>query len=54
MDLYIFITMGRVKKYNTVEEKLDAKRKRAKEYYWTNKEKCDEQAKKRYHKKKKM
>jgi len=46
--------MGRRKKYNTLEEKLDAKRKRAKEYYWSNKEKCDEQAKQRYQRKKNL
>jgi hypothetical protein len=35
--------MGRLKKYQTIEEKNEAKRLRAKKYYWDNKEKCDEQ-----------
>lgn len=44
--------MGRLKKYQTSEEKAEVKRLRAKKYYWENKEKCDEQAKQRYHEKK--
>ena len=43
--------MGRLKKYQTLEEKLEIKRLRAKEYYWNNKEKCDEQQRKRNKKK---
>lgn len=40
--------MGRIKKYQTPEEKQQAKRQRAHEYYWNNKEKQDERAKQRY------
>lgn len=40
--------MGRIKKYNTVEEQQDAQRKWAREYYWRNKEKLDEKAKETY------
>lgn len=40
--------MGRLKKYQTLEEKLEAKRLRAKKYYWENKEKQDERAKQYY------
>lgn len=39
--------MGRIKKYQTTEEKSEAKRLRANKYYWNNKEKCDEQQRKR-------
>jgi hypothetical protein len=39
--------MGRLKKYQTFEEKAEVKRLRAKNYYWNNKEKCDEQQRKR-------
>jgi len=45
--------MGRLKKYLTPESKLEAKRLKAKEYYWNNKKKCDEQSKKRYKQSKK-
>ena len=44
--------MGRLKKYNTPEEKLEAKRLRAKTYYWNNKEQEDEKSKQRYKRKK--
>lgn len=44
--------MGRLKKYKTLEEKLEVKRKRSKEYYWNNKEKQDARAKERYRNKK--
>lgn len=44
--------MGRLLKYKTLEEKLEAKRLRAKKYYWDNKEKQDERAKQRYRDKK--
>jgi hypothetical protein len=40
--------MGRLKKYKTEEERRDAQRKWSREYYWRNKERIDEQAKKRY------
>lgn len=43
--------MGRLKKYNTVEEQQDAQRKWAKEYYWKNKTKLDGKAKEAYRKK---
>jgi hypothetical protein len=39
--------MGRLKKYQTIEEKNEVKSLRAKKYYWDNKEKCDEQQKRR-------
>lgn len=44
--------MGRIKKYITEEVKLAIKKQRAYEYYWKNKEKQDERAKKRYYDKK--
>ena len=46
--------MGRLKKYQTEEEKLKAKRLRAKEYYWNNKERLDERARERYRKSKEL
>jgi hypothetical protein len=39
--------MGRLKKYLTEEEKLNAKRLRAKKYYWDNKQDQDEKQRKR-------
>ena len=36
--------MGRIKKYQTIEEKKIAKYKRAHDYYWNNKDKQDERA----------
>jgi len=45
--------MGRLKKYTTPESKAEAKRLKAKEYYWNNKEKCDEKSRKRYKRNKK-
>lgn len=39
--------MGRIKKYQTKEEKLKARNEASKKYYWNNKEKCDEQQRKR-------
>jgi hypothetical protein len=39
--------MGRIKKYQTPEERLEVKRMRAKKYYWDNKLKCDEQQRQR-------
>ncbi len=49
LDPLICITdMGRLKKYQTEEEKQAVKRQRAQEYYWTNKEQQDEKARQRY------
>jgi hypothetical protein len=45
--------MGRIKKYNTPEEKLQAQKEWSKKYYWDNKEKADKNAKERYWKRKK-
>ncbi len=42
--------MGRLKKYQTEEEKQIVKRLRAKKYYWDNKQDQDEKAKQRYRK----
>jgi hypothetical protein len=42
--------MGRNKKYKTLEEKKEAQKKWSKLYYWKNKEKQDEKARERYHK----
>ncbi len=44
--------MGRLKKYNTIEEKLVIKKQRANLYYWSHKEEQDEKSRQRYHKKK--
>ena len=33
--------MGRLKKYQTIDEKNEVKRLRAKKYYWDNKEQCE-------------
>jgi hypothetical protein len=41
--------MGRLKKYQTIEEKNEVKRLRAKNYYWNNKEQEDEKARQRYY-----
>lgn len=50
LDPLICITdMGRLKKYQTEEEKQAVKRQRARDYYWNNKEQEDEKAKQRYH-----
>jgi len=43
--------MGRLKKYNSIEDQQDAQRRWAKEYYWRNKTKLDEKAKEAYRKK---
>ena len=40
--------MGRLKKYQTEEEKQAVKKQRAREYYWNNKEKQDERARTYY------
>ncbi len=39
--------MGRLKKYQTEEEKLAVKKQRSHDYYWNNKEKCDEKQRQR-------
>lgn len=44
--------MGRIKIYQTIEEKQAVKKQRANLYYWSNKEDQDEKARQRYHKKK--
>lgn len=41
--------MGRKKKYNTVEEQLEAQRRWNMEYYERNKESIKKEALKRYH-----
>jgi hypothetical protein len=46
------IDMGRLKKYQTEEEKQAVKKQRAREYYWNNKEQEDEKARQRYRNKK--
>lgn len=43
--------MGRIKKYQTPEEKQKARANASKRYYWKNKEQEDEKARQRYHKK---
>jgi hypothetical protein len=44
--------MGRLKKYQTLEEKNAVKKQRAHEHYWKNKEQQDERARQRYRKNK--
>ena len=44
--------MGRLKKYQTLEEKNAVKKQRAYDYYWKNKEKCDGKSKEYYRKNK--
>ena len=39
--------MGRLKKYQSAEEKIEAKRLRAKQYYWDNKDECDKKQRQR-------
>lgn len=39
--------MGRIKKYLTAEEKLQSRNQASKRYYWSHKEQCDEQQRKR-------
>ena len=41
--------MGRLKIYQTLEEKNTVKKQRAYDYYWKNKEKQDEKSRQRYH-----
>lgn len=43
--------MGRLRKYNTVEDQQQAQRKWAREYYWKNKTRLDEKAKEAYRRK---
>jgi hypothetical protein len=40
--------MGRIKKYLTEEEKIQAQKDWSKKYYWKNKEQEDEKARQRY------
>ena len=47
-----FKIMGRLKKYNTEEERKEANRQKAKRYYWKNKEKVDAKNKARYRRQK--
>jgi squalene cyclase len=41
--------MGRIKKYKTIEEKLEAQRNWAKEYYYRNKEKINKKTMEKYY-----
>ncbi len=41
--------MGRIKKYQTEDERILKQREYSKKYYWNNKEKIDEKAKENYH-----
>ena len=41
--------MGRIKKYQTEEERILKQREYSKKYYWLNKEKIDEKLKRKYH-----
>lgn len=41
--------MGRIKKYLTEEEKIQAQKEWSKKYYWKNKKQEDEKARQRYH-----
>ena len=43
--------MGRLKKYNTDEERADAQRVWSKEYYYRNKEKINKKTMKKYYEK---
>ena len=43
--------MGRKRKYNTEEEKLNANRKKSMRHYWKNSEKIKKKNLKRYHEK---
>jgi len=42
--------MGRLKKYWTEEDKLNARKKRQMKYYWKNRSKIIEKNKEKYHK----
>ncbi len=54
LNICIIDKMGRLKKYQTLEEKNAVKKQRAHDYYWDNKEKCDEKQRERDRNKKKM
>lgn len=41
--------MGRIKKYQTEDERILKQREYSKKYYWSNKEKIDEKLKQKYH-----
>ncbi len=41
--------MGRIKKYQTEDERILKQREYSKKYYWKNKEKQDAKAKQRYY-----
>lgn len=45
--------MGRIKKYQTKEERILAQREYSKKYYWANKQAIDEKLKQKYHERKK-
>lgn len=40
--------MGRIKKYQTEDERILKQREYSKKYYWSNKEKIDEKLKRKY------
>lgn len=40
--------MGRIRKYQTLEEKKLAQKEASKKYYWKNKQQEDEKARQRY------
>jgi len=46
--------MGRLKKYKTNNEKINAQRKWAREYYYRNKEKINKRTMKKYYEKKEI
>ena len=41
--------MGRIKKYQTEDERILKQREYSKKYNWSNKEKIDEKLKQKYH-----
>lgn len=45
--------MGRIKKYQTEDERILKQREYSKKHYWSNKEKIDEKLKQKYHEQKK-
>jgi hypothetical protein len=40
--------MGRIKKYQTEEERIQKQKEYSKKYYWLNKEKIDEKLRRKY------
>jgi hypothetical protein len=44
--------MGRIKKYQTEDERILKQREYSKKYYWSNKEKIDEKLKRKYYERK--